>query len=229
MSFVDLAAVASAIITVITGVAAGVGYMSKNYKDKQAMAKVLVIALATVALFSAIFGVGVITTRPSIAVNHYTGVSLLGPAPTERSYNTVVVVTPPPTPPTITKTYNENRTLTCISSSCTKLGVVLNTIVVDTTHHSMTWNFTITNNGSAACTSMDVSLYLEDPTGKQIQGAQPGTLTEYNPIGAGQILQEYTTLAVVPQPGQTYTLHASPYCDTSGGSETDQLETFTFN
>src|SRR5437763_13017848 len=192
MRFVDLTTVVSAIITVVTAVAAGVGYMSKNYKDRQAMAKVLVTALTTVALFSAIFGLGVFFARPQIAVNHYTGVSLPGrPAPTEPNYNTVVVVTPPSTPPAITKTYNENRTLTCISSFCTKLGIVLNTVVVDTTHHNMFWNFTITNNGPDACTSMSVSLYLEDPAGKRTQGEQPGTLTEQTPLGAGQTLQEY--------------------------------------
>ncbi len=79
---------------------------------------------------------------------------------------------------------------------------------------------------SSYCTSMSVSLYLEDPAGKQTQGEQPGTLTEQTPLGAGQTLQEYTSLALVPQSGVTYSLHTSSYCN---GSDTDQVETFTFN
>lgn len=230
MSFVDIITVIGILVSiagaVATGIAALIEYLRKQGRNTQTMMKVMVIIFGSITSVSAILALSVGLSRPIIAVNHYTGVSLPGqPAQTEANYNTVVVVTPVPTNPTITKTLVENKTLTCISTCTTNLVVVLNTIVVDTTHSRMQWNFTLTNNGTSACSYMYISIYLEDPAGVRTQGDAPGTLTEQNPLNAGQTLQEYTTFALLPQAGLTYTLHASPTCN---GSDTDQVETFTF-
>ncbi|HEX4206371.1 MAG TPA: hypothetical protein VHZ51_19665 [Ktedonobacteraceae bacterium] len=73
---------------------------------------------------------------------------------------------------------------------------------------------------------MNVPISIEDPAGVKYDGSAPGTLTDYTPLGAGQSLDEYTTISLVPKSGVTYTLQASPACSYSG--DTDQTETFTF-
>lgn len=230
MSFVDLITAISGLVsiaaTIATGIAAFINYLDKQGGNTQKMKNIMIIIFGSIAAIAAALALSVGFSRPTIAVNHYTGISLPGkPAPTEPNYNTVVVVTPVPTKPTITKTLIENKTLTCINTCSSGLNVVLNSIVIDTTHQRMQWNFTITNNGTSACSGASVSVYLEDSAGVRTDGNQPGTLTEYTPLNTGQTLQEYTTFALLPQPGMQYTLHASPYCN---GSDTDQVETFTF-
>ncbi len=230
MSFVDLITVFSGLVSIAaviaTGIAALIDYISKRGSNTQKMKNIMIIISGSIAVVAAILAFSVGFSRPTIAVNHYTGISLPGkPAPTEPNYNTVVVVTPAPTKPTITKTLIEDKTLTCINTCSSGLNVVLNSIVIDTTHQRMQWNFTITNNSASACSGAYVSLYLEDAAGVRTDGDKPGTLTEYTPLNVGQTLQESTTFALLPQSGATYTLHASPYCN---GSDTDQVETFTF-
>ena len=230
MSFVDLITVFSGLVSIAaviaTGIAALIDYFSKRGSNTQKMKNIMIIISGSIAAVAAILAFSIGFSRPTIAVNHYTGISLPGkPAPTEPSYNTVVVVTPEPTSPTVTKTFIENKTLTCIDTCSSGLNVVLNSIVIDTTHQRMQWKFTITNNGTSACSSAYVSIYLEDSAGVMTNGGEPGTLTEGTPLNVGQVLQEYTTFTLLPQPGMQYTLHASPYCS---GSDTDQVETFTF-
>ncbi len=231
MSFVDLITVFSGLVSIAaaiaTGIAAFVGYLDKRGSNTQKMKNIMIIIFGSIMAVSAVLALSVGLSRPTIAVNRYTGVSFIPgkPAPTESSYNTVVVVTPAPTKPTITKTLIEDKTLTCIDTCSSGLNVVLNSIVIDTTHQRMQWNFTITNNGTSACSGANVSLYLEDAAGVRTDGDKPGTLTEYTPLNVGQTLQESTTFALLPRSGTTYTLHASPYCN---GSDTDQVETFTF-
>jgi hypothetical protein len=232
MSFVDIVTVISGLVaiagTVATGIAALINTFRKRGHSTEKAMKVMTIIFGAITAMSAVTALAVGLSRPTIAVNHYTGVPLPGrAAPTEPNYNTVVVITPTPTPPTVTKTLIENRTLTCIPNDCRSgLTVMLNNIVIDTTHRRTTWYFTITNNSATACSSMNVSLYLEDPSSIQTPADVPGTLTEYNPLNVGQSLPEYTTIALLPQPGVPYTLHATPNCN--GSQDTDQVETFTF-
>jgi hypothetical protein len=232
MSFVDLITVISGLVSIAaaiaTGIAALIDYLSKRGSNTQKMKNIMIVIFGSITAVSAIIALSIGFSRPTIAVNHVTGISFIPghPAPTEQNFNTVVIVTPAPTPPTITKTLVENRTLTCINTCTSGLNVVLTSIVIDTTHHRMQWYFTITNNSTSACSYAYVSLYLEDQAGVMTNGGEPGTLTEEEtPLNTGQTLQEYTTFVLVPQPGMQYTLHASPVCN---GEDTDQLETFTF-
>jgi hypothetical protein len=231
MSFVDLITVISGLVSIAaaiaTGIAAIIDYLGKKGNNTQKMKNIMIIIFGSIAAVSAILALSVGFSRPTIAVNHLTGISLIPgrPAPTEQNYNTVVIVTPAPTSPTITKTLIENKTLTCINGCTSGLSVVLDNIVIDTTHDEMRWNFTITNNGTNACSDASVSLYLEDSAGVMTNGGAPGTLTEGTPLNIGQTLPEYATFALLPQSGMLYTLHASPSCY---GSDIDQVETFTF-
>ena len=229
MSFTDIITVTSSLIAIISAVGAFVGYMSKHIKDKQAIMIVMITSLVITLFLTGSIALVIGFTQPVVAINHYTSPPLPGrPAQTEPSYNTVVVATVP-TEIDVTKTIVENRTLTCISctnGSGTGLKVVLDKIVINTSQNKMTWNFTITNSSATGCSYMDVSMYIEDPAGIRTDGRPPGTLTEDNPIGAGQSLQEYTTIALLPKAGVPYTMHATP--SDCNGSDTEQVEIFMF-
>jgi len=227
MSFSELITSVSGIVALVSAIAAAVQFFSKNAKNKQEMIKAGIIATLSITIISGSIALTTGLARPVVAVNHQTGISLPGrPAPTEGNYNTVVVVTQPPTPATITKTYDENhRTFTCISN-CSKVMIVLNKVVVDSTHQSMAWYFTVTNNDTTACSPFSVGAYLEDPGGVKTNADMPGTLTEYNPLNVGESQDRYTTCAIAPKPDVTYTLVISPVCSYS--TSTYQDETFTF-
>jgi hypothetical protein len=227
MSFTEIITVTSSLIAIISAVAAFLGYMSKHIKDKQAIMIVMITSLVITLFLTGSIALAIGLSQPTIAINHYTSPPLPGkPAQTEPSNNTVVV---PTSQTDVTKTIIENRTLTCVTcsnGSGTGLKVVLDSIVISTSKSNMTWKFTITNSGTSGCAYMHVPVYIEDQAGVRTEGGQPGTLTVQNPIGAGQSLQEYTTIALVPKAGVPYTMHASQYC--YNDSDTDQSEIFTF-
>ena len=227
MSFTDIITVTSSLIFIISVVAAFVGYMSNHIRDKQAIRIIMITALVIILFLTGSIALVTFLAKPVVAVNHYTSPPLPGQtAQIESSNNTVVVAT---VPINITKTIVENRTLTCASCSngnTNGLKVVLDTIIISTSPSKMTWNFTITNSGTTGCYSMSVPMYIEDPAGIRTVGGPPGILTEANPIGAGQSLQEYTTVALVSKAGVTYTMHTTPDCNSI--RDTDQVETFTF-
>ncbi len=74
---------------------------------------------------------------------------------------------------------------------------------------------------------MNVPISVTDPAGVTNDGAPPGTLTNYTPIGPNQSLDEYTTVPLVPKQEVTYTMNASPHCKL-GDQDIYQTETFTF-
>ena len=83
----------------------------------------------------------------------------LTPTPT----NSDATVTPQPTdtPIPTTKTYQENRALTCILGCSNDLGFVLNKVVVDLSNESTTWYFTIKNKGASVCPTWNTTAYVE--------------------------------------------------------------------
>jgi hypothetical protein len=229
MSFVDLVAVISGLVSIATGAATAIvaclDYFHKHGRNTQALTKFLVITFGTIFALTAVIALGLIVSRPTIAVNHQTGISLPGhPAPTEANNTTVVVITPPVTPAPSLKKLEFNKKLTCLTPCYDNVDVVLNNVVIDQSHDNMTWNFTVTNNGSNVCSAMYGNIHLEDPNARQFNPSG-GTLTEPNPINTGQTLQENVIFSFIPQPGVSYTLHTSMYCNTG---DDYQIETFTF-
>ena len=116
----------------------------------------------------------------------------LTPTPT----NSDATATPQPTdtPIPTTKTYQENRALTCILGCSNDLGFVLNKVVVDSSNESTTWYFTIKNKGASVCPTWNTTAYVEDPSGTKSQAGSPGTLTEETSLDAGQTEDKYTTI-----------------------------------
>jgi hypothetical protein len=221
MSFTDIITVTSSLIAIISGIAVFVGYISKNFKDKRAIRIIMITALIITLFLTGSIALTVGLSRPVVAINHYVSPPLPGhPAQPEANYNTVVVAT---VPIDVTRTIIENRTLTCVSCN-SGLKVLLDSVVISTNQSKMTWNFTI--NGTNGCSNMNVAMYIEDPVGNKTNAGPPGTLTENNPLGAGQTLSEYATIALTPKAGVPYAMHTTPYC--TPYSDTDQVETFTF-
>jgi len=132
------------------------------------------------------------------------------------------------TTPTSGKVYNasvKDLQLTCISDCGDKLTTVVKSIAIDSTHSTMTWQFTVTNNSDQAC-SLHASMNLEDPTGSKLE-PDSGTFTESVTINASQTLPLAAIFPKAPTPGVTYLMNSALYCNYNFGG-TNQVEQFVF-
>ncbi len=136
--------------------------------------------------------------------------------PTTQGTATVNATTPTATTPIDTVPWGPgttNKQLICISSCDNNTGtfnVTLSSIVVDTTHNTMQWNFTIQNNGNV-CNNLYGRIDLVDPAGTKFS-ADGGTFTEYSPINSGQILPKTATFSTLPKPGVLYEVQINAGC-----------------
>lgn len=123
-------------------------------------------------------------------------------------------------------------TIPCVNCPYPKLTLVLSNITPDQANPSQTtdWNFTITNNGSSSCSSVNFSqVQLEDPSMTyQGQGQANDTWT----MNTGQQQIESPSFQIVPNPGVRYILnvHISINNCNDGTSTTNtyQTESLTF-
>jgi hypothetical protein len=123
-------------------------------------------------------------------------------------------------------------TIPCVNCTYPKLTLVLSSITPDQANPSQTtdWNFTITNNGSSSCSSVNFSqIQLEDPSMTyQGQGQAGDTWT----MNTSQQQIESPSFQIVPNPGVRYTLNMSisiNNCnDGTGTTNTYQTESLTF-
>lgn len=145
--------------------------------------------------------------------------------PTSAVPSTTPAVTP--TPGSSGKMYNattKNLQLTCISSCSDNLVTVITSISLNATTNTMTWQFTITNNGNSVC-NVASSMDLEDPTGAKLQ-PDSGTFTDTNTINSTQSIPLTAVFSSVPKTGVLYLMHSSIHCGYFGGD--NQVEQFTF-
>jgi len=228
LSYADFLTTITTLIAAIGAIATAITFISKNTKNKLAMRNVVRVILIVVITITGSIALITAFLHPTVAVNHVVTVPFPGqPGQIEAANNTVVVATTAPQKVDTTKTIVENRPLTCISGCYSGLKVILDIVVINSSQSNMTWHFTITNISTQGCAEMNVPITITDPAGVTSSGTAPGTLTNYTPLGAGQSLDEYSTVTLVPKKEVTYTMQASPDCAPQTG-DTDQTETFTF-
>ena len=144
--------------------------------------------------------------------------------PTLQATATGDATTPTGAPTSAWGPGTKNQKLICISNCTYNNGTVditLTNINVDTTHNSMAWNFSVTNNGDV-CTNLQGRISLVDPAGTQTD-ATGGTFTEGSSINSGQTLPKTATFATLPKSGVLYEVHIDAGCY---GSSTYQPEHF---
>jgi len=134
-------------------------------------------------------------------------------------------VTPKPSP---IKTITENLAIPCVDCKNPGISVHLDNIMIDTVKKNMFWNFTITNNGSSACTRVYFTLIeLEDQVGMIYPGE--GQAKDNWLMGPGTSQDKHPFFNFQPQPWERYTLNleigTTPDC---GSVNTYQFVSFTF-
>lgn len=134
-----------------------------------------------------------------------------------------VVASPPSQTPSLTAA-TTNHQFICITSCDSKIDVVLNNIVSNTSNQTMLWNFSITDNGNT-CNTINGTLSLEDPLGNVVK-ADGGTFTEGISINGGQQLPRTATFSSLPKHGVQYTIQLTMDCDFITG--TYQAELFSY-
>lgn len=121
-----------------------------------------------------------------------------------------VVASPPAQTSPLTSTTTQHQFI-CVSNCDSKIEVVLNSIVINSSNQTMLWNFSITDNG-ATCNYMNGSLSLEDPLANALK-ADGGTFGEGITINAGQLLPRTATFSSLPKHGVQYTVQLTMDCD----------------
>jgi len=172
------------------------------------------------------------TTSTTTAIAKSTSVAAVStsvptptPAPTDTPTPSLGATTSASTsvPATSLNTKTTNYQFICLGDCNGKLGVVLNSIVVNPTSQTMAWNFTVTNIGT--CSSMSGRLTLEDPQGGKLQ-PNGGTFTESITVAQGQGLPRSATFSSIPTKGTQYTVTLSMNC--GYGSDDYQPVLFTY-
>lgn len=113
----------------------------------------------------------------------------------------------PVTPNTISpKSPSLPLNITCVQCGYPQLSLTLTSITVTASNSSTVWSFTITNNGSTACSNITFAQFqLEDPSGTQYQSS--GQVRDSWSLNAGSSVAESPTLSFQPQPNTIYTLN----------------------
>ena len=134
----------------------------------------------------------------------------LHPTPTQQ------VLTPTQTGSTPTSDTNispstKNYQFVCLDGCGDKLTAILDNIDLNTSNQTMTWNFTITNNGDL-CNGLYGLVKLESPSGDTIS-QDNGSLGDCIPINTNQSLPKTATFSTIPQKGTVYTVTFDAYCN----------------
>lgn len=227
MSFLDIVTMLSGLAGIATfastAIAGLINLFDKGGKAAQKAKNIsfLVLGVVGVVLLT-IFG-SLLAARPTIAVNHQTGVSIPG-LPTLPVDTTVVVVPTPKTAPLTQKTYLYNRKLACVSNCSSNLAVSLDSVNTAPSQSRVILNFTITNNNASPCSNMMSSITLQDVDGTSITPTG-GTLVQTIPLDVSQTLQENLIFSITPQPNTIYTLHPKLGCS---NYDVYKIETLNF-
>ncbi|HLI70075.1 MAG TPA: protein kinase [Ktedonobacteraceae bacterium] len=119
-------------------------------------------------------------------------------------------------------------TISCVQCNYPKLTLALTSITANSSGSTTVWHFVIANNGASACNRISFSNFqLEDPSGTQYQTS--GQVSDNWSLNSGTQVEESPTLALIPQPGVTYTLNITLSAeDCTNGDNVYQTENIQF-
>ncbi|WP_201377328.1 hypothetical protein [Ktedonobacter sp. SOSP1-52] len=158
----------------------------------------------------ALFAGSATTPTPSVTQSVVPG-STFSPSPSP-TFPPTPTLSPTPTNQTIIK----NIPLACPSedgcdSYNAPFDTTLNTIVVNQTTGSITFNYTITYRSTTLCEDEAAYITLADENG-QVTSAKSGSMFEGTSLSPGQTLQQNAVILLIPVKGATYTLHTQIGC-----------------
>lgn len=120
------------------------------------------------------------------------------------------VTSPAQAAPNTISPSTKNYQFVCIDGCDSKVAITLNDVTINTTTQTMTWDFTIANNGDVC--GIYGTLSLQSPDGNSID-ANGGTFTSSVEINSAQTLPRTATFSSLPHQGVAYTTTLHMYCN----------------